>query len=144
MVDHIHNVKKAHALRAVLKNFYDGFKGLDEHMRALVITGVSKFAKTSIFSGLNNLNELSNESEAADLIGYTEQEVRTNFADYVSLLAREANMTSEEMLGKYANGIMGINFLRRPLRSIIRFQSSIFLRGKNFRTFGLKRALHHF
>ena len=49
ILDHIQNPKRADAHRAVLKNFYDGFKGIDEYLRAVFITGDSKYAKTLLF-----------------------------------------------------------------------------------------------
>lgn len=84
----------------VLKNFYDGFKGLDAYLRAVFITGVSKFSKTSIFSGLNNLDELSYETEGAHLVGYTEAEITSHFGNNIAEIAQAESKTSEQLLEK--------------------------------------------
>ncbi len=91
ILDHLQNPAKANAQREVLKNFYDGFKGLDKYMRCIFITGVSKFSKASIFSGLNNLSEISYTPEGADIVGYTQLELETFFSQYLEELAKKNN-----------------------------------------------------
>ena len=58
----INNIHKPEVLKGnleALSTFFTAIKGLDEHLRALFITGVSQIPKASIFSGLNNLNNIS-------------------------------------------------------------------------------------
>ena len=54
-------------------------KSHDTNLRFVFLTGVSKFSKTSIFSGLNNLNDISLAPETATLLGYTQEEIVMNF-----------------------------------------------------------------
>lgn len=83
ILDNIDNLPKALEIREELKNFYGTLKDLDEYLEFVLITGVSKFSKVSLFSGLNNLEDLSLDPSFGDLCGYTEQEVKDNFPEYL-------------------------------------------------------------
>lgn len=107
ILDHIHDSTKAHEIREVLHSFYGTMKGLDEYLRAIFLTGVSRFSKTSIFSGLNNLNDISLNEDAAMLLGYTQQELHTYFMPHIEALAQHLNIsviTCQEQLQYWYNG----------------------------------------
>ena len=59
ILDHIENPAKAEEMRDGLNNFYSVIKDSDRYIRFCFITGVSKFSRASIFSGLNNLRDIS-------------------------------------------------------------------------------------
>lgn len=82
----------------VLHDFYMQLKVNDSHIRFLMMTGVSKFAKLSVFSGLNNLIDLTLEPECAGLLGYTIEEVRKYFSEHIQDMAKGAGKTPEEIL----------------------------------------------
>ena len=84
IVDHITNPELVAEMRVILRSFYTMFKSLDEHLRFVFLTGVSKFSKTSIFSGLNNLRDLTFHEKASTLLGYTQEELEYYFTDHVS------------------------------------------------------------
>jgi hypothetical protein len=84
ILDNLENRKQAEEIREALKGFYGLLKSLDIHLRFVLLTGVSKFAKAGIFSGLNNLNDISIDSRYSALCGYTQQELETVFAGYLS------------------------------------------------------------
>jgi Predicted AAA-ATPase/PD-(D/E)XK nuclease superfamily len=65
----------------ILKNFYSVLKSADPNIAFLLITGVSKFSKVSIFSDLNNLEDLTLHPRYATLMGYTQAELELNFGD---------------------------------------------------------------
>lgn len=75
ILDHIDNTNEAKAQREVLKSLYSVIKGSDQYLRFVLLTGVSKFSKTSIFSGINNLEDITLDREYATLLGYTDQEL---------------------------------------------------------------------
>ena len=79
-----------------LKAFYSVLKTLEGKQRFLFITGVSKFSKVSIFSDLNNLDDITLDAAVATLFGYTHEEVRNNFPLCLAALG--------EKLGKDAEG----------------------------------------
>src|ERR1019366_4264076 len=62
---------EAYAVRDILRSFYGVFKSLDEHLKFLMLTGVTKWAKAGIFSGLNQLNDITLDPEFGAICGYT-------------------------------------------------------------------------
>jgi hypothetical protein len=64
----------------VMKNFYSVIKGSDAYIRLLLITGVSRFSKVSIFSDLNNLNDITIHRTYATLAGITQEELEREFS----------------------------------------------------------------
>lgn len=86
ILDHIDNLPKAAEMRDVLKGFYGSLKSNDAYLRFVFLTGVSKFAKMNVFSGLNNLLDLSMHPRSATLLGYTQQELESCFADRIEAL----------------------------------------------------------
>ncbi len=83
ILDHITDRETARVNRDKLKGFYSIIKDLDEHIRFVMITGVSKFAKMNLFSGLNNLNDITINDRYATICGYTHPEVEKAFAGYL-------------------------------------------------------------
>jgi len=98
LVDHINNLEIAEKNRAILNSFYTTIKSLEAHWRAIFITGVSKFTKTSLFSGLNNVNELTFDPGVAELFGYTYEELITYFPSQINDLAQQIGRTEKETL----------------------------------------------
>ncbi len=135
ILDHLHNDKKADAHRLVLKNFYDGFKGLDAYMRAIFITGLSKFSRTSIFSGLNNLNEISYEPQGAQLAGYTESELIEAFSGYIQTIAQEQKISVEETIEKIRYWYNGYQFSQEPIKMYNPFSILYLCEKKKFRNY---------
>jgi len=72
-----------------LKAFYSVLKNLDERIKFVLITGVSKFSKVSLFSGLNQLEDISINKEYGNICGYTQEELETYFKDYLNDLDKE-------------------------------------------------------
>ena len=74
-------------IRKALHDFYVVAKSHCGDMRLLMVTGVSKFAKTSVFSAFNNPKDLSLDARAADLVGYTHEEMETYFHEHIQAFA---------------------------------------------------------
>ena len=102
--------------RKVLKNFFSVLKSLDGYMRAIFVTGVTKFSKTSIFSGLNNLNDLTMNKAAATLLGYTEEEIMHFFSPYVEIMAQERNQTFKNILQEMKYWYNGYRFSAKEIK----------------------------
>lgn len=83
ILDFITDRERARFNRDRLKGFYSIIKDLDEYVRFVLITGVSKFAKMNLFSGLNNLNDISIDTSYATICGYTHPEVEKEFEEYL-------------------------------------------------------------
>ena len=80
ILDNIANLEVAKAMREELKNLYSVVKNADEHIKLAFITGVSKFSKVSLFSGLNNLRDISQAPGYGGICGYTQSELESVFA----------------------------------------------------------------
>jgi hypothetical protein len=83
ILDVIEEKKEAEEVRKELKALYSVLKGLDRYIRFVIITGVSKFAKVSLFSGLNQLEDISLSKEYGNICGYTQEEFEKNFKEYL-------------------------------------------------------------
>ncbi len=89
ILDNITDTPTATGMREGLKNLYSVLKGADEHLKFVFITGVSKFSKVSLFSGLNNLKDITLDARYSALCGYTDEDVDTVFAPELPGLDRE-------------------------------------------------------
>jgi hypothetical protein len=76
ILDNIENSELAIAVREGLRNIYSVIKDCDPHIKFAFLTGVSKFSKVSLFSGLNNLRDISLNPRYATLCGYTDKEIK--------------------------------------------------------------------
>jgi hypothetical protein len=83
ILDNIENPEEAKLRRETLKNFYTVIKGADEFLKFVFITGVSKFSKVSLFSGLNNIQDITLNPNFATICGYTQHDVETVFAEHL-------------------------------------------------------------
>ena len=87
------------AMRREMHGFYSTLKNNVGVIRFLMMTGVSKFTKLSVFSGLNNLQDLTIERpEYAALLGYTVKEIETDFASHLKVFARKQRIPQEKAI----------------------------------------------
>ena len=89
MLDKIGNIELAEQMCDQLRGFYSIIKVADEHLHFVMLTGVSKFSKVSIFSGLNNLEDISLDPQYASICGYTEDDLNEVFAQHLQGVDRE-------------------------------------------------------
>ena len=83
ILDFITDVSQAALMREMLKGLYSVIKVNDAHLKFVFLTGVSKFSKAGLFSGLNNLNGITLNAQYADICGYTQADLEREFADYL-------------------------------------------------------------
>ena len=89
ILDHISEPELAKDLRNLLRDVYSVLKGSDAHLKFVFLTGVSKFSKVSLFSGLNNLKDITVDQRYSALCGYTEQDLETVFTPELVGLDRQ-------------------------------------------------------
>jgi hypothetical protein len=89
---------KAQDNRELLKGFYGVLKELDALIELAFLTGVSKFSKVGIFSGLNNLRDLSMDAQYATMLGYTQKELESNFVEEIESAAEKLKLSRAELL----------------------------------------------
>ena len=96
--------------RSQLKAFYGVLKSQDAYIRFALLTGVTKFSKVSIFSDLNNLNDISLDDEFATICGITEEELYGNFTEDIRLFSEKNQMSVEETRQKLKEWFDGYHF----------------------------------
>ena len=109
MTDNIDNLEKANEMREILRPFYGLLKDLDE-VSFIMFTGVSKFSKAGVFSGLNNLKDISLFEKYGDIVGYTQKELEDNFGDWIEKNSKEMSLSREELLNKIKRYYDGFSF----------------------------------
>ena len=90
ILDNITDPEIAREMRDGLRNLYSVIKEAEAHIQFALLTGVSKFSKVSIFSGLNNLRDITVSADYSALCGYTEADLDQVFAPELEGLDREA------------------------------------------------------
>jgi len=132
ILDNIENKEKAQKIREKLKGFYSTLKGLDEYIKFVFITGVSKFAKVSLFSGLNQLEDISLNKDFGNICGYTQNELEYYFNDYL----KDLNL---DQIKEWYNGY---NFLLDTLYNP--FDILLYLRNREFDSYWYKTGTPSF
>lgn len=83
VLDNIENPVIAEQMREELKNLYSVLKPVDAYIKFVMLAGVSKFSKVSLFSGLNNLWDITLEVDFSTICGYTQEDLVTVFKEYL-------------------------------------------------------------
>lgn len=128
IIDYITDKDKSKLNRNVLREFYGLIKDYDEHIKFCLLTGVSKFSKVSVFSGLNNLYDITLDRNFSTICGITQDELNKYFDDRLPAIANEYGITIEELklkIKEWYNGYSwdGVNKLYNPF-SILNFFNS--------------------
>ena len=89
ILDNIEDAQQAAIVREGVKNLYSALKDADPWLRFVLLTGVSKFSKVSLFSGINNLRDITLTPQYSSICGYTELDVDTIFAPELAGLDRQ-------------------------------------------------------
>ena len=110
IIDNMDTPDLMEKFRRELQGFYSVIKGKDEFIRFAFLTGVTKLGKMSIFSGLNNLNDISMDAEFTDICGVSEEELKTCFDGSVAELAKACGMSKEECYEKLRTMYDGYHF----------------------------------
>ena len=110
IIDNIDNPELMEQFRRELQGFYSVIKGKDNAIRFAFLTGVTKLGKMSIFSGLNNLNDISMDARYADICGISEQELKSTFGESVEELARANELSVDDCYKKLAQMYDGYHF----------------------------------
>lgn len=99
--------------RNVLKGFYSVFKGADEHIQFVLLTGVTKFSQVSVFSGFNQPKDISMDTRYEALCGITQEEIEHYFLKPIADMAIEYKCSPEEMKSRLKQQYDGYHFSDR-------------------------------
>ncbi len=97
-------------IKTVMSRFYSVVKSLDKHLRFVFITGVSKFSKVSIFSGMNSLTDISMDRQYATICGITQQQLEAHFPVAIDQLSTVEQLDRSAMLAKIKHWYNGYRF----------------------------------
>ena len=98
LLDIEHNKDLYEKNQRILKSFFGNLKSMDRYIRFAFITGVARFSKVSIFSDLNNLDDISMDKAYADICGWSEEELLRYFRPGIEDLAEERDEDFGETL----------------------------------------------
>ena len=98
--------------REALKAFYSTFKAADEHLRFVLLTGVTKFSQITVFSGLNQPDDISMDEEYETLCGITEEELHRFFDDEIAAFAQKEGVHTDVLLSEIRKKYDGYHFSR--------------------------------
>ncbi|MEM1119633.1 MAG: AAA family ATPase [Bacteroidota bacterium] len=110
IIDYLDAIPQAKANQQTLKSFYSVIKDSDQYIKFLLITGVSKFSKVSIFSELNNLDDITIDRRFVDLLGITQEELEVNFAPSIDATQKELGLSHSELLHEVKNWYNGYSW----------------------------------
>ncbi|MGP1414739.1 MAG: AAA family ATPase [Treponema sp.] len=116
LIASIENEELNNAYRATLKAFYSVIKSLNGCIHLSFLTGVTKFSKVSIFSDLNNLDDISFDKEYSSICGITEKELESNFKLEIEELANDCNKPYNEMVDTLRTKYDGYRFSKKEER----------------------------
>jgi len=131
IIDGLESFDIATGNRNFLRNFYAVLKSNDEYIHFVLITGVSKFSRTSIFSCLNNLTDITFMEEFSTLAGYTQDELVHYFDDHIDKLTTKMGTEKEtcmERIKYWYNGYTwdGVNRVYNPFSILNLFKRQEF------------------
>ena len=110
LLDVVHEKENLQPLRRIMQNFYSPLKMLDPYLEFTFITGITKFAQLSIFSELNNLDNISMYNQYSAICGISKKELTTQMKTDVAALGEDLGMTYEECLAELTRFYDGYHF----------------------------------
>jgi hypothetical protein len=110
IIDYLEDLDQARQNRDILKKIYSILKEADPYLRLIFITGVSKFSKVSIFSDLNNLEDITISRPYSAIAGYTEKELNSYFTPWVEALSAEREISTDALHREIKEWYNGYNW----------------------------------
>ena len=110
LLQNVENPETENKIRSVLKGFYGNLKGEDAHLQFIFITGVTRFDKVSIFSDLNNLNDISLSERYSAICGISQEELEANFVPEIQAMAEKNGYSADECLAELKRNYDGYHF----------------------------------
>ena len=121
--------------KKLFKGFFGNLKSCDEHLKFTFITGVTKFSKVSIFSDLNQLNDISLDKRFSSICGITETELEDVFQPEIKEMAEEQNLSYEECLSQLKKMYDGYHFYQNTEGVYNPFSLINALAAKDFKSY---------
>ena len=113
LLDVVHEKENLQPLHRIMQNFYSPLKMLDPYLEFTFITGITKFPQSSIFSGLNNLDNISMFNQYSAICGISKTELTTQMKPDIEAMGEALNMTYEECLEELTQFYDGYHFCEK-------------------------------
>ncbi len=114
IIDQLDDINTAKKNCDILRRFYTILKVHDAKIKFLFLTGVTKFSKVSLFSGLNNLDDISLRDDTACLLGLTQKEITNYFDKDLAIIAEKRAESIEQVYNKLKEWYNGYRFSKSP------------------------------
>ena len=110
LIDYLDDMPTAKANQKTLKTFYSVLKDSDDYLEFVLLTGVSKFSKVSVFSDLNNLKDLTFSRHFSALTGYTQEELEHYFTPWMPEIESHLGLSREALLAEVRDWYNGYSW----------------------------------
>lgn len=128
----MNNQEELQKHQMVLNNFYATIKSLDEYLSFIFLTSVTKFVKSSVFSGLNNLLDISNADFTNSLLGFTQDEIALYFKNQIEQHAQTSKKSVSKIMNTLKESYNGYHFsceknsVFNPFSTLLYMNSGVF------------------
>ena len=135
ILDNISRPQERTAIKDALSGFYGIIKANDAHLRFVLLTGVSRFSKVSVFSKLNNLTDLTMVADYSGMLGYTQAELESSFHAHLEAMREETGLERPALLEKTEHWYNGYRFSTRDVRVYNPVSVMLMLQNREFKTY---------
>ncbi|MDR3113804.1 MAG: ATP-binding protein [Endomicrobium sp.] len=131
VTDNLSNKEVLSANKRILHDFYQVIKASDEHLKFVFLTGVSKFSGLSVFSALNNINDITVDERYAAICGYTQEELEDNFKNHILAAAETLKLSYNRTVASIKNWYNGYSWdgktsVYNPYSTLLLFDKKAF------------------
>lgn len=140
IIDRLEDFSVAQKNRDILSSFFGTLKGLDKQLKFTFTTGVSKFSQVSLFSGPNNLRDITMDPEFSGMMGYTEEELGKYFLEHIQAVVNKRNelkktFKEKDILEEIRHWYNGYRFSESEQRVYNPFSTLNFMKGKKAKAY---------
>jgi hypothetical protein len=148
IIDHLakDEIKIAKQNREILESFFGTLKGANvvDNIKFIFVTGVSRFSKVSIFSKWNNLTDITMSGEYSDFLGYSQDEIKEYFDEYLYEFCEEMGISIEECIEKLKYYYNGYRFSKKDIKVFNPISLMNCLKDKEFKNYWFSTATPSF
>ncbi|MDR3048522.1 MAG: ATP-binding protein [Elusimicrobiota bacterium] len=131
IIDNMSQLEVAESNKRLLHDFYQVLKAEDDHLRFVFMTGVSKFAGLSVFSALNNINDITIDAKYAAICGYTQEELESVFSEHIKAAAKVFGYSQKNLMDTIRSRYDGYSWdgeitVYNPFSTLLFFDKRVF------------------
>jgi Holliday junction resolvase-like predicted endonuclease len=131
LIDNLGDKETHEKVKRTLHDFYQVIKAKDKHIKFMFMTGVSRFSGLSVFSALNNLNDITMDTQYASICGYTQEELEANFKEHIEEAGKYLGISYDKTIDaikRWYNGYSwdGKTFVYNPFSTLLLFKKKEF------------------